>query len=83
MNRWYAERKINIHDQGLVIDETTGESIAVTYKGENAPLIAAVPEMLDALKEIIEYWDCGDDHRNMKAAIELGRQAVIKATSPD
>lgn len=45
----------------------------------NAKLIAAAPELLDALKEIIEYLDCGDDQRNLDAAVELGRAAIEKA----
>jgi hypothetical protein len=42
MNAWY-EGNTGTH-QGLVIDEQTGENIAVTYKKENAALISAAPE---------------------------------------
>ena len=47
---WYVSNSYN--DQGLIIDEKTGENIAVTYKKEYAPLIV---NMLEALKEI-EKW---------------------------
>jgi hypothetical protein len=46
---WYTHsKKTNL--QGLVIDETTGKNIAVTYEVEDAPLVAAAPELLEALK---------------------------------
>jgi len=47
---WYAGNNSN-DDQGLVIQEETGENIAVTYKAANARLIAAAPELLDILTE--------------------------------
>lgn len=59
---WYvASKSINIHDQGLVIDENTGENIAVVYKGENAPLVAASPKMLKALKQILDILPTGGE----------------------
>jgi hypothetical protein len=48
MKKWY-EGNTGTH-QGLVIDEQTGESIAVTYKKENAALISAAPELLEICK---------------------------------
>lgn len=51
---WYFKKNINLHDQGLVIAEKTGASIAVTYDSRDAMLIAAAPEMITALQEI-EY----------------------------
>ena len=45
---WYASPTGN--HQGLVIDEATGDNIAITYKKENAPLVAAAPDLLNALK---------------------------------
>jgi hypothetical protein len=49
--RWYAgnKRLQKDADQGLVTNEKTGENIAVTYKAENAYLVAAAPELLTAL----------------------------------
>lgn len=45
---WYVAETGN--HQGLIIDEATGENIAISYKKEDAPLLAAVPELLEALK---------------------------------
>jgi hypothetical protein len=38
------------NDQGLIIQENTGENIAVTYEAKNAALVAAAPELLEACK---------------------------------
>jgi hypothetical protein len=59
---WYiASKSINIHDQGLVADENTGENIAVVYKGENAPLVAASPKMINALRQILDILPTGGE----------------------
>jgi len=36
-------------------------------------------ELLEALREIVEYRDCGDDEANMDAAIDMARAAIAKA----
>jgi hypothetical protein len=46
--QWYA--KTTSAGQGLVIDETTGATIAVTYAPEHAPLVAAAPKLLEAVE---------------------------------
>ena len=56
--KWYESKSCN--DQGLVIDEETGENIAVSYKKENAALIAAAPEMRHILKHIITLQQWGE-----------------------
>jgi hypothetical protein len=48
MTTWY-ESKTGNH-QGVVVDETTGATIAVTYDKANAPLVASAPELLAALE---------------------------------
>lgn len=40
--------------QGLVISEVTGANIAVTYDPNDADLIAAAPELLGALVELVQ-----------------------------
>ena len=54
-NRWHVSNTGN--HQGLVIDENTGETIAVTYKAENAPLVAKAPELLEKLKSLLETYE--------------------------
>jgi hypothetical protein len=54
MKNWYATKTSNIHDQGLVVDEDTGENIAVSYKMENAPVLAAAPDLFESLNELVE-----------------------------
>lgn len=53
---WHTARTGN--DQGLVIDES-GNNIAVTYKSENANLVAAAPQMLEALRELARGFQDG------------------------
>lgn len=61
--RWHAARRVNIHDQGLVIDDATGENIAVTYDGIHAPLVAAAPQLLHELEGLVEtYAQALSDH---------------------
>ena len=45
MATWYASHGINAHDHSLVIEEDTGDNVAVVYRGrKDAHLIAAAPE---------------------------------------
>jgi len=61
---WYASESFNIHEQRIVADEETGQTIAIVYgRGSyeeridetraNAHLIAAAPELLEALKKAV------------------------------
>lgn len=52
-SRWYVANNAN-DTQGLVIDETTGENIAVTYKVENAVMVAIAPESVELLAETLD-----------------------------
>ena len=45
--KWYTA---NAGDQGLIIDEETGRNVAVSYDKKDAKLIAAAPDLLDALR---------------------------------
>ena len=47
---WYQSSTGN--HQGLVVAETNGENIAAVYDKANAALIAAAPEMLEALRKL-------------------------------
>jgi hypothetical protein len=52
MYNWYSTitNKGSAHEQGLIIEEETGNAIAVSYKPENAKLIAAAPELREAVR---------------------------------
>lgn len=71
--QWY--HKATSSDQGLVISEQTGETIAVTYKTEHAPMVAAAPELLAALETI-----AADEPNGTKFdLIRVARAAIAKA----
>ena len=61
---WYAKNSggSDIHGQGLIIDEKTGENIAIVYKKENAPLLSAAPDMAEVLTFMVEEFE--ECHRN-------------------
>jgi hypothetical protein len=46
---WYTSNSGSI--QGIVIAEQSGANIAVTYAVQDAPLVAAAPELLAALED--------------------------------
>lgn len=79
---WY-ESKTGSH-QGLIIAEETGENIAVSYKKENAALIAAAPELLAALELCLKNSEfrraSGVESGPMiEREIEVARAAIAKA----
>ena len=52
--KWYVA---NHDSQGLIIDEETGRTIAVSYDKADAGLIASAPDLLDACKRMMERLD--------------------------
>jgi hypothetical protein len=80
MTNWYnATKKDSL--QGLVYDEITGENIAVTYDPENARLVAAAPDLLDACKLALalirgELYEVDAENRIVAPAL---RNAIEKA----
>lgn len=48
---WYVANTSN--GQGLVVDEDTGENIAVTYNEKDANLVASSPNMKKALENAL------------------------------
>lgn len=68
--KWYVSKSA-YSDQGLVVDESTGENIAVSYKKENAPILAAAPQAIDLLAETLDLLNnmaSNDPHRLTKEA---------------
>lgn len=84
---WHAAKTGN--HQGLIIDEA-GNNIAVAYDAKDATLIAAAPELLEALKALAdavaryEGANTADDIDSAEAGIledaKAARAAIAKAT---
>lgn len=51
--QWYGAK--TGFDQGLIVEEETGRNIAVVYDRADVPVLAAAPEMYEALKLIAGY----------------------------
>ena len=47
--------------QGLVISETTGATVAVTYDKRDTDLVAAAPELLSLCREALHYMETPGD----------------------
>ena len=87
---WYGKKN---DYQGIVADEKTGETIAITYDKENTELIAAAPDLLEAcgvalleLKQLHDYTqkDClglkeSKAHCPTLVYIEMLKNAIAKA----
>lgn len=73
---WIGQKFSN--DQGLVYSESTGKNIAVCYDTKNADLIAAAPDLLEALSHIVV--DSDGDGFICKEAMPLIVAAIAKAT---
>jgi hypothetical protein len=78
---WYKAK--GSMGQGIIISENTGENIAVTYKEENSDLVAAAPDLLEALERLVRLHDnpekYGDLESHLSAWIEA-RNSIAKAT---
>lgn len=51
---WHVANFDNIHNQALIVDEHTGENIAIAYDKDNAPLIAEAPNLLKACEDVLD-----------------------------
>jgi len=76
MEPWYAART-GTH-QGLICEEKTGANIAVAYDKTNTAMIAAAPDMYQALKElVILTGECEAFIDNF--SIDFALEAIAKA----
>jgi hypothetical protein len=50
---WYATATSS--DQGLIISESSGANIAITYDPKDRHVIAAATDMLEALEALMNY----------------------------
>jgi hypothetical protein len=83
---WYYSLSAGGH-QGLVASETTGKTIALTYDTNNAQLIAAAPDLLEAAQEAEdmfaqygEMYGFTEMAPHCWGAIECLREAIRRAT---
>jgi hypothetical protein len=73
---WY--NKQGSGGQGIVIDEADGRTVAIAYDAKDAALIAAAPELLEALHALQVAVDLGE--ARIPAALGIGiSNAVTKA----
>jgi hypothetical protein len=66
--------------QGLVIDDETGRNIAVAYDPKHTSLIAAAPELLEALQYVAHHWPAMNPNKTGADAYVKARTAIEKAT---
>ena len=57
-----------------------GNGVTETYREHNARLIAAAPELLEALQAMTTEFDSGDVNDGEWVAIQKARAAIAKAT---
>lgn len=74
---WYAK---NNQFQGLIVCETTGENIAVTYNPKYSALVAAAPELLNALYGLLSLADNENLYEEWKEEFKAAEEAIAKAT---
>lgn len=83
---WIYSKGTAPHDQGQVYDDNTGATVAITYSdedGANARLIAAAPDLLEALEAALGVVDWAADNAHGKdaarAVAKMARAAIKKA----
>ena len=80
MNTWYEASTGN--HQGLIIDEDTGDNIAVSYDKTNAKLISAAPEMLEACELALGILHMDSDmEKDFAYEIRVLTDVIQKATN--
>lgn len=73
---WYSSTSAG-GNQGLIYEEGTGKTVAVSYDPKDADLIAAAPDLLEACEAVLER---GDFDKSLRAEERsLLRAAIAKA----
>ena len=80
MNNWYTMSKPDAR-QGIIAEDSTGRSVAVSYDAKDAPLIAAAPELLAALEALLACPAMNEDSAEPATleAYKLALAAIAKA----
>jgi len=83
---WEYSKGTSPHHQTVIYAEESGRNIAVTYNDEgwrNAALIAAAPEMMEALREIAGLLSGATCSTSEGIALDCALAAIDKAEGRD
>lgn len=81
---WYAKKAGNDF-QGIVIEEATGRTVAVSYEAHDAALLAAAPDLLLAITRLADIavappgWSVAEHSLSLSVAIKSASAAIAKA----
>ena len=75
--QWHSSGTGN--HQGLIIDSKTGYNIAVSYDREDAPLIAAAPDLLSACESALKVFEAWAHDANPCWDLKRGESADYDA----
>ncbi len=75
---WYKARMGN-DSQGLIVEEKTGRNVAVSYDVKDAHLVAAAPEMYEAITDFLRYAENGK-HPSLANYLHTTAGAKMKAS---
>ena len=51
--KWHAQKG---NDQGFVVETATGRTVAVSYRKEDANILAAAPALIAAADKVLQMW---------------------------
>jgi hypothetical protein len=78
--KWAAPFTYGASKYEVQTDETHARQVAVVVNIDDAYLIAAAPDLLEACKELIAYCDANAPMGDSLWSVQLIRTAIAKAT---